>query len=54
MALTVLTIAALGFTATHGWTGVGVIGLFVSLVCFAVLVSYSLSMRDRRSPPIAR
>ena len=54
LALVALTVAALGFTATHAWTGAGVIGLFVSLVAFAVLLSYSLSMRGRRSHPIAR
>jgi hypothetical protein len=40
----------------HGWTAIGMFGLVVALVCFALLLAFGLSMRDRgrRGPPIAR
>ena len=54
--LTALTILGFRHTVMHGWTASGMVGLAVTLVCFAVLLSFALSMRDRdrRSPPIAR
>lgn len=54
--LVVLTIAAFRFTVMHGWTAKGMGGLAATLVSFAVLLAFALSIRDRdrRSPPIAR
>jgi uncharacterized membrane protein YhaH (DUF805 family) len=54
--LAVLTVAAFRYTAIHGRSTEGLLGLFATLVSFAVLLSFGLSMRDRedRTPPIAR
>lgn len=56
VALAVLTIAAFRYSVVQGWTAKGIVGLAVTLVSFAVLLAFTLSMRDRdrRSPPIAR
>ena len=56
LAMAILTIAAFRFTVMNGWTAKGMVGLAVTLVAFAVFLSFTLSMRDRdrRSPPIAR
>jgi hypothetical protein len=56
LALTAFTIVAFRFAAMNGWTAAGMYWLFATLVSFAVLLSFALSMRDRdrRSPPIAR
>ncbi len=55
-AMALVTIAAFRYTAMNGWTAKGMVGLAVTLVSFAVLLAFALSMgnRDRRSPPIAR
>lgn len=55
-ALAVLTLLSFRFTVMHGWTAAGMVGLALTLVFFAVFLSYTLSMRgrERRSPPIAR
>jgi hypothetical protein len=54
--LALMTFVSFRFTVMHGWTALGVFGLVATLVCFALLLSFGLSMRgrDRRSPPIAR
>lgn len=51
-----LTIASFRFTVMQGWTAAGTYGLFFTLFLFAVLLGFSISMRDRdrRSRPIAR
>lgn len=56
IALAAVTVLAFRVTVTYGWTAKGMVGLAVALVSFAVLLSFTLSMRDRgrRSPPIAR
>jgi hypothetical protein len=55
-ALAATTFFAFRVSVAHGWTAVGMFGLVVAFVCFALLLSFGLSMRDRgrRSPPIAR
>ena len=54
--LAAVTVVAFRFMAINGWTVKGMIGLAVTLVSFAVLLAFALTMhdRDRRSPPIAR
>ncbi len=54
--LAAITFVAFRYTVLHGRTAGGMIGLAATLVSFAVLLSFGLSMRnrDRRSPPIAR
>jgi hypothetical protein len=54
--LAVLTVVGVRFTVSHWLTAAGLYGLFLTLVAFALLLSFSLSMRDRdrHSRPIPR
>jgi hypothetical protein len=54
--LALMTFVAFRFCVMHGWTALGMVGFVGGLVCFALLLSFGLSMRDRdrRGPPIAR
>ena len=54
--LAVMTFVSFQFFVMHGWTAKGMVGLGGTLVCFALLLSFGLSMRDRdrRSKPIPR
>lgn len=54
--LAALTFVSFRFTMMQGRTAAGTYGLFVTLFLFAVLLGFSISMRDRhrRSRPIPR
>lgn len=54
--LALMTFVSFQFFVMNGWTAKGMFGLAATLVCFALLLSFGLSMRDRgrNGPPIAR
>ena len=54
--LAAVTVVLFRFTVAHGWTVIGILGLAATLVAFALVLSFGLSMRDRArgGPPVAR
>jgi hypothetical protein len=54
--LALMTLVSFRFFLMQGWTGLGMVGFSGALICFALLLAFGLSMRDRgrRGPPIAR